>query len=99
MLKLGNDLADASDADATPRQRVAMPATNLQVLRGLLLAAQLAVLIVLFTWVFGHLGGVSLRPVKAGFAAGSNDTNRSASPRTAWSVDRIMCLLLTQHLY
>jgi Eukaryotic cytochrome b561 len=54
-----------------------MPATSLQVLRGLLLAAQLAVFIILFTWIFGYLGGVSLRPVNAGFAAGSNDTNRS----------------------
>jgi cytochrome b561 len=53
-----------------------MPATNLQVLRGLLLATQLAVFIILFTWIFGFLGGVSLRPIKAGFAAGSNDTNR-----------------------
>ncbi len=75
-----------------------MPATNLQVLRGLLLATQLAVLIVVATWIFGYLGGVSLRPVKAGFAAGSNDTNRSASPGVAWRVDRIICLQLTSHL-
>jgi hypothetical protein len=74
-----------------------MPATTLQVLRGLLLATQLAVLILVTSWVFGYLGGVSLRPVKAGFAAGSNDTNRSARPGVAWRVDRIMCLQLTQN--
>lgn len=69
-----------------------MPATNAQVLRGLLLAAQLAVFILLTCWIFGYLGGVSLRPVKAGFAAGSNDTNRSASLEMPWHVDRIVCL-------
>lgn len=53
-----------------------MPATGPQVLRGLLLATQLAVFIILLTWVFGYLGGLSLTPVKAGFAAGANDTNR-----------------------
>jgi hypothetical protein len=68
-------------------QLLLMPATTVQALRGLLLASQLAVAIIICTWIFGYLGGVSLRPVKAGFAAGVNDTNRCKEPRVAWRVD------------
>lgn len=57
-------------------ERSMPPGTSPHALRGLLLASQLAVFILLLTWIFGYLGGVSLHATKAGFAAGSNDTGR-----------------------